>query len=261
MARDWREGDHPRWPRGTSGRDRRPGRFRPKAGSWASQVAASLPGPAAGYFDPADDPRALRSVQVGIGGPDGEDINDEADARAAMSQAIGMEYRGGLEKVDDGLWLVDLPGEAGDDLIEGGFWGRENDGGFSVEAEWPSGGEDPRGGEDLLRAHLESNRRQSSMREAFLGEEAEREEKQQAWLEDVRSQITEIGFDPDEVEAAWGGPFVDEYDDPEAGFVESAIDQFMYPETDAGSVDQPGRLTNRDVADALAPRRRRGGTR
>lgn len=182
--RTWRESDHPRHPGGSD----QGGRFRERVGSggWAARLSSMLGGRrgsieytvgraggrsdlgdtsrddlrralaqsdadyarGAGHFDPADDPRALRSVQVGISNENGDGVASYEGARAAMSQALGREYRGNLEREsDDGLWLVDLPGEDGDELIENGFWGRDNEDGYSIEAEWPDG-EDPRGNLD-----------------------------------------------------------------------------------------------------------------
>jgi hypothetical protein len=159
---------------------------------------------AGGVFDPADDPRALRGVEVGLSDVDGESVNDEASARAAMSQALGLAYRGGLERLGDGDWLVDLPGEDADDLIESGFWGRENEDGYSVEAEWPSGGDDPR-----LEASDEAFRRElAAENEAEFSGEAE----------------LEHGFAEAGRQLAGGGNF-----------------------------GTPGRLTNQEVAQALAP--------
>lgn len=130
---------------------------------------------AGGIFDPGSDPRSVRGVQVQIADNDtGEDVTTEAGARAAMSQALGKDYRGELEHHGGGGWMVDFPGEDADELIDNGYWGRENEDGYSLEAEWPSGADDPRAA-DADRADEQMRRELAAENNAEFGGEAELE--------------------------------------------------------------------------------------
>jgi hypothetical protein len=79
------------------------------------------------------------SIQVEILDADDNEVTDPAIALLAMREALGAPgYESELEDLGDGLWLVSLPADAASELKLNGYWGRENEGGFNVTAEWPS---------------------------------------------------------------------------------------------------------------------------
>ncbi len=81
-----------------------------------------------------------RAVQVGITDADGNPVRTIAKARRAMAQAFGVpHYDGEIENdfCGDEVFLVDFPDSDYQELTINGYWGRENEDGYSVKAKWP----------------------------------------------------------------------------------------------------------------------------
>lgn len=84
--------------------------------------------------------KMVPAIQVSITDADDEAVTSIDGAVEAMRQALGdPNYSAELvEDMGDGLWLVALPTSDAAELRESGYWGRESEGGYNIEAEMAS---------------------------------------------------------------------------------------------------------------------------